>query len=589
MAQFFKFLFASCLGVILATFVLFGIGSIIMIGLASSVEKPIDIKANSVLRITLNNPVPEKTNNLETDPFDLQNQKILGLAEILGTLKNAKEDDNIKGIFLEVDGISSGFATAASIREALEDFKESGKFIFAYSKYYSQGAYYLASAADEVYAHPLGAIDFRGFAAQVPFFKEMLDKVGIKMQIFYAGKFKSATEPYRRNEMSDESRMQTREYINEMYQLFLHDIGQSRNLSIAELKHIANEYLAADPADALKTGLVDKVSYRDEVIQSIRDRLGLDEEDKLPLVSLKEYNRSKPVSTNYKSRDKIAVIYAEGTIIDGAGANGSIGDDRYRKIIEKIRKDDRIKAVVLRVNSPGGSAMSSENIWRELSLLKEANIPLIVSMGDYAASGGYYIACLADSILAEPITLTGSIGVFNIIPSAQKLLNEKIGIRFDSVKTGRFSTGLTPFYDLSPAEGQLIQKQTNRMYETFLQRVADGRNMTRDEVHKIAQGRVWTGVKAKELGLVDGIGDLEQAVEMAANMAELEDYRLVAYPKIKEPLQEFLENITGQEDIRSRLMIRSELKELYPHYKLIKEFKDNKGVFARLPFVIPFN
>lgn len=588
MGQFFKFLFASCLGFVLAAFALSVIGTAMLVQIATEAEKPAPIQPNSVLKLTFDNPIPEKTNNLDMDPFDFKNQKILGLQEMVRSLETAKEDDNIKGILLEVDGVYTGFATISVLRDALIDFKDSGKFIIAYSKYYTQGAYYLASTADEVHLNPLGMIDFRGFAAQVPFFKTMLDKVGIKMQVFYAGKFKSATEPYRRDNMSDENRLQIREYLGDMYNLFLQDISDTRNISVPELKRLADDYAASEPEQALQAQLIDKITYRDESIQTVRNKLGLEEEDKLNLVSLKTYHSSKPWSSNAKTRDRVAIIYAEGTIIDGSGINGTIGDEKYVKLIDKVRKDDRVKAVVLRVNSPGGSAMSSENIWRAISQVKEVGKPVIVSMGDYAASGGYYIACLADSILAEPNTITGSIGVFNMIPSTQKLLNDKIGIRFDTVKTGKFSHGFSPFIDLSPEEGRIIQKRTNMMYETFLKRVGDGRNMTRDDVHAVAQGRVWTGLKAKDIGLVDKLGDLDDAVKIAAGMANLEEYRITELPQPKEALQEFLEYFMDVEDIRTRSMLKKELGSLYPHYQFVQELQSSNGMQMRLPFLMPF-
>lgn len=588
MGQFFKFLFASCLGVFLAILAISVIGTAMLVQIAASAEKPTPIEPNSVLRLTFDNIIPEKTNNLEMDPFDLKNQKILGLQEILHSLETAKSDDNIKGILLEVDGIYMGFATAAVLREALVDFKDSGKFIIAYSKYYTQGAYYLASAADEIHINPLGMIDFRGFAAQVPFFKNLLDKLGIKMQVFYAGKFKSATEPYRRDNMSDENRLQIREYLDDMYKLFLTDISDSRQISVADLKQLANEYAASEPEQAFQAKLIDQITYRDETLQKVRNKLGLDEEDKLHLVSLKKYNNSTPFQSKSKARERVAIIYAEGTILDGSGTNGTIGDEKYVKLIDKVRKDDRVKAVVLRVNSPGGSAMSSENIWRAMRLVKEAGKPIIVSMGDYAASGGYYIACMADSILAEPNTLTGSIGVFNMLPSTQKLFNEKLGIRFDTVKTGKFSHGFTPTYDLTPEEGRIIQKRTDKMYETFLDRVGEGRGMTRDEVHAVAQGRVWTGRKAAEIGLVDALGDLNRAVKSAASMADLEDYRILEYPQPKDALQEFLEYLTDMEDVRTRSMLKKELGQLYPQYQFVKELQESNGMQTRLPFMIPF-
>lgn len=588
MGQFLKMLLASCLGVFLAMCLLSLVGVSIIAGLANQAEKPKHVSPNSVLHLTFENEIPEQTNNLEMQTFDLQNQKILGLADIVHAIEAAGKDDNIKGILLETEQLGSGFATASTLRDAIADFRSQGKFVIAYSKYYTQGAYYMASAADEVHVNPLGLIDFRGFASQVPFFKDMLDKVGIKMQVFYAGKFKSATEPYRRNDMSPENRLQLREFLNDVYGVFLKDISDSRKIEVPELRRIADGYLAGDPAEALRLKMVDGVGYRDEVLAGIRTRLGLEEKDKISLVKLGDYFAANPPKSNFNIKDKIAVIYAEGTILDGKGDPGSIGDEKYVKLIEKIAADDKVKAVVLRVNSPGGSAMSSENIWRALTLLKDTGKPLVVSMGDYAASGGYYIACAADSILAEPNTLTGSIGVFNMLPSAHKLFNEKLGIHFDTVKTGRFATALSPMYDVSEDEARFLQKRTDQMYETFLKRVGDGRRMKRDAVNEIAQGRVWTGQKAIEIGLVDRLGSLEDAIASAAKLADIDEYRTVDYPAVKDPIQQLIEDLTGVEEARTRSAIKSQLGDWYPYYAFLQEIQSSKGAQARLPFMMPF-
>lgn len=586
MAQFFKFLLASCLGVLIASAVVF-FGAIAIIGaMASQGNTPKPVSDNSVLRITFDNVIPEKTNNLEMDPFDFSNDHILGVHDIIKSIEHAKTDDRIKGILIEADNVTAGFTTAGAVRRALADFKSSGKFIIAYSDYYTQGAYYMVSVADEIYVNPLGMVDFRGFAAQVPFFKDMLDRLGVSMQIFYAGKFKSATEPYRRNNMSDENKLQLREYLNELYAVMLTDISQSRGVSVADLRKAADSYAANDPEAAVKLDLVDAVGYRDDALQDIRERLGLESDKSIKTISLEDYSRS--VGGSGSGSDKIAVVYAEGTILDGKGELGSVGSERYTKIINKIRKDDNIKAVVLRINSPGGSAMASENIWRELSLLRETDKPVIASMGDYAASGGYYIACMADSIFAEPTTLTGSIGVFNIIPSAQKMLADKAGIRFDTVKTGRYATGISPFYDLSEDEKQIIQRRTDQTYDVFLRRVAEGRKMDKAKVHEIAQGRVWTGISADRLGLVDEIGGLKNAIETAARMAGLESYRISEYPQTKEPIEQFFDRFMDEEEPYSKVLLRKQLGAWYPYYRYFEDIQNSQGMQARLPFVLQF-
>lgn len=590
MGQFFKFLLASCLGIFLSFILLFAIGGLVVTGIAKQAEKPKAVKANTVLHLTFDHTIPEQTNNLELDPFNLKQKKVLGLKEILRTLEVAKADDNIKGIFLEPEMMSvGGLATADVLRQGLIDFKESGKFIVAYSKAYTQGGYYLATSADELTCYPIGMIDFRGFSAQIPFFKDMLDKIGVEMQVFYAGKFKGASEPYRLNKMSDENRLQIREYLEDIYAEFLSDISASRNLSVPQLRQLADEYVGMDPKKAAEAGLIDKAIYRDEALDILRQRLGLEKDAKINMMTLEEYNLAKPEKKNYKASNKIAVIYAEGEIVDGDGKPGNIGDQKFVKYISSAYQDDKVKAIVLRVNSPGGSVLASENIWRELSLAKADGKPIVVSMGDYAASGGYYISTMADSIFAEPNTLTGSIGVVGAIPNASKLLDDKIGIHFDSVKTGPFSTGLTPFYPLSSAETQLIQKQIEKTYEDFLQKVVEGRGMSRDSVHAIAQGRVWTGERAIGIGLVDRIAGLDEAIAAAASLAEIKDYRLTEYPRVKDPIQQFLEQWMDGEDVRATAMLKTQLGEFYPYYSFLKQLQDSKGVQARLPFFIPFN
>lgn len=592
MGQFFKFLFASCLGVFIALILLFGIGTAILFGLAESADQPKDVKPNSVLHLTFDDPVPEKTNNIEVSPFELRTKSILGLQEIVRTLEEAREDDRIKGILLDLDRAPAGFVTSSVLRKALEEFQTSGKFIIAYSKYYSQGGYHLASVAEKIYLNPVGGIDFRGLAVQIPFFKDMLDRIGINMNVFYAGKFKSATEPYRRNDMSPENRQQVRAYLDDIYEDLITDISRSRNITPEELRRIAGEYLANLPEDALRLKLVDAIGYRDEAMDEIRHRLGLEEEEKVPMISLPDYNRSNPPDSDYTTRDKIAIVYAEGAIVDGKGEIGRVGDKKYTDIVQDIIRSEQTRAIVLRVNSPGGSAIASEQIWRSLQLAREEGKPVVVSMGDFAASGGYYIAVAADSILAEPNTLTGSIGVFAAFPVMSELSEDKLGIHWDTVKTAPLATLLSPFFPVSEAERRILQRNTDNFYETFLQRVADGRGMSRDSVHAIAQGRVWTGEQAVRIGLVDRLGDLEDAIGSAAALAGLEAYRVTEYPRTKEPLQQLLEDLMGMEtasiSYRSeQAALRRQLGQWYPYYRFLEELKDSRGVQARLPFMLP--
>jgi len=585
MKQFFKFVFASTVGTLLALGILFIIGLILMNILVNQVNQPPIIAANSVLELNFNKTIPEQTNNLEINPFDFNQAAVLGVHDYIDLIERAKTDDAIEGIYLSASSIPAGFATLTQIRDALVDFSESDKFIVAYAPSYSQAAYYLASTADTVYLHPLGEVDLRGFAATVPFFTNMLEKIGVDMQVFYAGKFKGATESYRLTALSDENRQQIREYLNQMYAEYLEDISFSREIPVSELRAFANAYAGWDSKKTLDAELVDVIGYADDAQNMMRRRLGLEKEDKVKLVSANRYFSSDASKTDYSIRDRVAIIYAEGAIVDGEGENGMIGAEKYQDIIRRVRRDDRVKAVVLRVNSPGGSAMASETLWRELELLEEAGKPLVISMGDYAASGGYYLATAGDTILAQENTLTGSIGVFSIIPSFEELMNDKLGITFDTVKTGRFSTGISTLFDLSEAEGEVLQEHTIRTYRFFMQRVAESRGLTIEQVDSIAQGRVWTGVRAEELGLVDKIGDLEEAIATAAYMAGLEKHRPLEYPRVKDPMEQLMEEFLDTDQARTNA-IKTELGEYYPYYERLKMVKEQQGVQAILPFVL---
>ena len=588
MGQFFKFLFASCLGVLLALGAIIGIGSLILASVASSTNQPKKVKPNTVLHLTFEGAIPELTNNIQVNPLSssLSDSDVLGLHDITAAIRQAAVDDNIKGIFME-PGLTyaSGFSTTRTIRTALEEFAESGKFIISHSKFYFLPTYYLASAGTEVHVNPAGIMEVRGFASEVPFFKDMLDRLDAEAQVFYAGKFKSATEPLRRTDMSDENRRQIREYLKDYYDVFLDDVSATRPVERAELKGIIDGFLAGNPEDALRNKLVDGVSYRQDVQDRMRGLMGLGENDKIRKISVNDYFRSNPPEKNFKASDKIAVIYAEGNILDGEGANGSVWDGRYVKTIEKISNDSKVGAVVLRVNSPGGSALASENIWYALTRLKEAGKPIVVSMGDYAASGGYYIAAPADSIFAQPNTLTGSIGVFRVLPNLSKTMSEEIGVDFDTVKLSDRAIGYSPFLDLTPAESAYIQKETEVAYELFLSRVAEGRKMTRDEVHAVAQGRVWTGNRALEKGLVDAIGGMDRAIAAAANLADVDDYRVVNYPEVKDQLTQLLEELVGAgTDARMDWMVEKAFPRWYGQYNSIKALQQAQGVQARLPF-----
>ncbi|MBK7476260.1 MAG: signal peptide peptidase SppA [Haliscomenobacter sp.] len=586
MGSFFKMLFASCLGVVLGIILLTLIGASIVGAIASAADKPQKIGANSVLRLTLDQIVPEHTNNVDIQPFNLEQTEVYGLTDMVGAIERAKDDDHIKGILLETDmAMISGFATTRVLREALLDFKKSGKFIFSHGKFYFPGNYYLASTADQIFINPLGISEIRGFSIQIPFYKNLIDRLGVKMQIYYAGKFKGATEPYRLERLSPENRYQYKEFLNDIYDIFLADVAASRKMKPEELRRVIDGYLADSPERAVETGLMDKVLYRDEVTEELRKKLGFKKTETVSLVSINDFILSNPEKKDYKIKDKIAIVYAEGTILDGKGSNGSIGDSKYVKTLEKIAKDDKVKAVVLRVNSPGGSALASENILHAINKIKGANKPIVVSMGDYAASGGYFIACQADSIFAEPNTITGSIGVFRMIPSLERTLSDKVGVRFDSVKTGPFAAGLNLYFDQDPQEAAKMQAGTEEMYEVFLGHVAKGRKMKRDSVHAIAQGRVWSGRDALRIGLVDRLGGLDEALEAAAKLAKVKSYRTAEYPTVPNPIQQLVEELMGAGSPETRMVktLKRDFPELAPAVEEWLALKRSHGVQARLP------
>lgn len=590
MLHFFRTLFASCLGTLLALVAILLIGIAIAASFASEGNTPPELTPNTILRLTFNESIPELTNNAELDPFQsIKGDDLLGLNEIVATIENAKNDSRIKGIFLDMEMPSfSGYATVKSLRDALVSFKKSGKFIIAHSKFYMQSDYYLASVADKVYANPVGIFEVRGMVAEVPFYKNLLDKLGVKMQIYYAGKFKGATEPYRLTQLSTENKFQYRELLNDFYTSFLKDVATSRKLSTSQVADIVGNYKADSPENAKIHGLVDEVIYRQDVMDIFRKKLGFKENEKIPFVSLTGYHKANAPSKNYSADDKIAVIYAEGTIADGKNTPGNIGDLSYIKDIEKISGDERVKAVVLRVNSPGGSALASENIWYALKKLKKTGKPLVVSMGNYAASGGYYIACLADSILAEENTVTGSIGVFRIIPSVGGLLEDKVGVTFDTVKTGKYSQGLNVFFDIGEDEGRIMQKQVELMYETFLKRVSDGRKLSRNAVDAIAQGRVWSGSDAIPIGLVDKIGNLQDAIKVAAKMSKSTDYRITEYPQVKNSVEQLIEDFMNPNDTETAIKLMSaEFPTWRPYLQDLHELRSAKGIQARMLSRVP--
>jgi protease-4 len=575
MRQFLKFTFASCLGVILASVALFFIFIIIGTSLMASGKQKTVVSNQSILQIDFANQIPERTNNISTTQLSWNAESVLGLHDIISLIEKAADDEKIKGIHLEPIRSTLGMAQAQLFLEALKDFKKSGKIITSYADYYTQPAYYLASAADQICINPIGVLDFRGIASYSPFFKDMLDAVGVKMNIYYAGDFKSATEPFRRNDMSPENRLQTKEFLNSVYSTFLEDIAAARGegLTGQKLKELAYGFLIQKPEDALEQNMIDMIGFKSDLDAWRKEKLDLEEDQKIIMLTPEEYATAVSYKNLGSGTDRIAVVYAEGEIRDGKEVYGQIKDGQYVPLLEKIRKNDKIKAVVFRINSPGGSILSAEKIYQQIIALKEEGMKVVVSMGDLAASGGYYLSAPADSIFAAENTLTGSIGVFSMIPNVNELLEEKIGIHFDTVRTGPVSAGFTPYLEWTENEHQYLQRRTDHYYDLFLQRVSDGRNMTKENVHKVAQGRIWTGEKALQLGLVDAIGDLDDAVASAARLAGLDDFRIVEYPKFKNPMQKAIEDLLNPKSLQTEI-ITSKVEQAIPAVKYFDVLQD---------------
>ena len=585
MKQFFKFMFASALGLVVGIFLLF----LILIGIGSSMgdKQTVEVKEKSVLHIKLDKQIKERGTSspfgdLDAGPF--APDASIGLNDILSSLKNAANDDKIKGVYLDIQGVPGGMATVEEIRNALLDFKESGKWIVSYSEIYSQKAYYVASVSDELWLNPQGMLEWKGLGSQMMFMKGLFEKLEIEPQIIRYGKFKSAVEPLILDKMSAANRMQTMTYLNDLWNKMLSGVAEGRGKTVAELDEMAQNATIQNGKDALENGLVDELLFKDEVMANLRAKLEIEDEDeKINFLGLGKYKDAPTVKGDDEKtgkKEKIAVIYAVGSIEGGQGDDDTIGSEKISAEIRKARKDDKVKAIVLRVNSPGGSALASDVIWREMVLAKEAK-PVIVSMGDVAASGGYYIACAADTIIAQPNTITGSIGVFGVLMNAKKLVNNKFGIMVDTAKTNRFADLGSPFRPLTELERGIIQNGVNEIYTDFITKVAEGRGMVVADVDSIGQGRVWSGEDALEIGLVDMLGGIDDAIEIAANMADLENYRVVEYPAKKDPIEKMIQDLSGQGE---EAFLKRRLGVHYQYVKDAEELMNMEGVQARMPY-----
>lgn len=586
MKQFFKFMFASMLGFILSWVALFFLIIIITVSIvAGTTDKTVKVSDRSILEISLNNEIVERAGKNPIENFDfssMKSSKSLGLYDITTAIKGAAKDDKIKGIYLNLSDIQSGIASLEEIRNALIEFKESGKFIISYGETYSQKAYYLATVADKIYLNPEGGIDLKGLNASIMFFKGTLAKLEIEPQIIRHGKFKSAIEPYILDKMSPENREQTMRYMGSIWNDMVKKMSESRKISESEINAAADNLLLQFPDEALKLKYVDGLIYKDELLDIFKTKVEAEKIDDLKFVKLESYlNSDGAKASTAKTKDKIAVVYAVGEIAGGEGSDKSIGSERISREIRNARLDENIKAVVLRVNSPGGSALASEVILREVILTKKVK-PIVVSMGDVAASGGYYIACHADAIVAQPNTITGSIGVFGMMPNLQKLVNNKLGITIDQVKTNTHADYMNLFRPMDEFEYQSILRSIERIYDVFIGHVAEGRGVPKEYVDSIGQGRVWSGVDAKNLKLVDEIGGLDKAIEIAAKKANLEEYRIQFLPLQKE----FFEQLMEETQMAQVTLLQEELGEFYEYYMFLKRTTTDRGIQARLPYLI---
>lgn len=576
--NFLKSFLASCLGSLVAIALLLFLTIGFLTGLSE--EKAVQVEDNSVLHLRLEVPITElELEDPLAEVFPQVADQSLGLLRIRGVIERAKEDPKIEGIYLNTSMLMTGFASLQEIRAAILDFRSSGKWVVAYADFYTEGAYYLASAADKVYMYPEGQLEFNGLSTEVMFFKKLFDKLEINPQIFRVGDFKSAVEPFMRESLSEENKLQLNSILNSVHSDMLGQIAESRNIPVERLKEMADRMLVQDAASAMKLGLIDSLYYDDEIKNELRARLNLAKEERVPLVRYSQYK--KTVSGYSSSKNEIAVIVADGEIVPGKSDNGLVGSTTVVDLVRRARTNDNVVAIVLRVNSPGGVFQAADQMWRELVLAAETK-PLIASMGDYAASGGYYLAMACDTIVAQPKTITGSIGVFSVLFDLSKFLDNKIGITSEEVKTGDIGELVTVTRTLTDAEKAIWQRQTDNIYETFTRKASEARGMSQSDLKKIASGRVWTGAQAKENGLVDVLGGFEDAVRIAAGQAGVgDDYKLRYYPQPKP----FFERLMGNlEDEVSQTMLKRELGvEQYQWHRQWERLKSYQGTQARMP------
>jgi protease IV len=586
MKSFLKYTLATITGIIIVSILFFVIMLASLSTMIISGEKPVTISENSILVLKAGTAIPDQGSTNPYAGFDIINMSITplpGLNEILNNIKKASTDDNIKGILIENGLLSSGWATTEEIREALEKFRESGKFVIAYADYVLlQECYYLSTAADKIYINPSSTLDFKGLSGEIMFYKKALEKLGVEVQVTRHGKFKGAVEPFILDKLSKENREQIESYVGSIWSHVVQNISRSRGITPEKLNLLADNLTGYVATGAYENGLVDGLIYRDALIDTLKIKSGLTTDDKIALVPMHRYTKVPDPKKIVSSKNKIAAIYASGTIVMGKGGENNIGGDSFGELIRKQRKDSTVKAIVLRVNSPGGNAIASDIMWRELDLASKVK-PVVISMGNYAASGGYFISAPGTKIFASPTTITGSIGVFGLIPNAGKLMNQKLGISTETVRTNKNADFPSIYRPMEVYEKEVLQLGIEKVYSDFVNKVSSGRKMSFAAVDSIGQGRVWSGIDARRIGLVDETGGLGASVEEAAKLAGIETYSLRELPVAEDPFTRILSQLSGE--IRLRVL-KNELGEYKKLFDEIREIKDLSGIQARLPYFI---
>jgi protease-4 len=586
MKNFLKYTLATITGIIIVSILFFIVMLASFSAIVSSGNKPVTISSNSILVLKAGVPIPDRGDQnpfAGLDLFNLTLSPAPGLNEILHNIEKASDDNNIKGILIENGLLSSGWATTEEIRAALKKFRETGKFVISYSDYIlTQECYYLATAANRIYINPGSMIDFKGLSSEVMFYKKALEKIGVEVQVTRHGKFKGAVEPFILDKLSDENRTQIKDYAGSLWKQVINDISNSRDIPADRLNKLADNIDGNLASKALDAKLVDKLMYRDELIDTLKSLSGINIGKELNLVSMTRYSKVPDIKSTYSVKNKIAVVYASGTIVTGRGVDDNIGGNYYADVIRKARLDSTVKAIVLRVNSPGGSAIAADIIWRELNLAAGKK-PLVISMGNYAASGGYYISAPGTKIYADPMTISGSIGVFGMIPNAGKLLEDKLGLKTEVVNTNKNSDFPSIIRPMNPYEKEMMQMSVEKIYSDFVSRVASGRKMSLASVDSIGQGRVWSGTSAMKIGLVDEMGGLKDAIHGAAKLAGIESYSIRELPVLEDTYTRILSQLGGEIKMS---ILKNELGESVKYYNIIQEVKDMSGIQARLPYFI---